>query len=71
MTAVYVEAGAKLAELRQAPDSSGYTDPGKYACASELSRELLVELVKEIRVSGEDSLEIVWNFREWNGRDAE
>lgn len=71
MTAAYVESSAKLAELRQTPDFSGQTDPGKYACISELSREMLVDLVKEIRVSGEDSLEIDWNFRDWNGRNTE
>lgn len=36
----------------------------KLGSASELSREMLVELVKEIRVSGKDRMEIVWNFRE-------
>ncbi len=36
----------------------------QFDSASELSREMLVELVKEIRVSGKDRMEIVWNFRE-------
>lgn len=36
---------------------------GKYACAETLTRELLLELVKEIHVSGADTIEIVWNFK--------
>lgn len=36
----------------------------QFGSASELSREMLVGLVKEIRVSGKDGMEIVWNFRE-------
>ena len=37
---------------------------GKYACIRELTREVLVELVKEIRIEGENAIEIVWNFNE-------
>ena len=64
VTAIYTELIAKRAELQQALDNSGRADLGRYACANELTRELLVELVKEIRVSEEDTLEIMWNFRE-------
>ncbi len=64
VTAIYTELIAKRAELQQASDNLGKADLGRYACANELTRELLVELVKEIRVSGEDTLEIMWNFRE-------
>lgn len=63
LTALYAELSEKRAKLQQ-PDSMEKKDLGRYACASELTRELLVELVKEIRVSGEDELEIAWNFRE-------
>ena len=63
-TAMYTELIAKRAELQRASDNSGKADLGRYACANELTRELLVELVKEIRVSEEDTLEIMWNFRE-------
>lgn len=37
---------------------------GKYAFAKELTREMLVELVKEIRISEKDTVEILWNFQE-------
>lgn len=43
---------------------------GKYAFVEELSREVLVELVKEIRISGENRMEIVWRFRERAPIDA-
>ena len=58
-----VELNNKLAELqkRQAVQEA---DMGKYACVHELTREMLVELVKEIRVDGENAIEIVWNFNE-------
>ena len=40
-------------------------DPALYrSCQCCLTRELLTELIREIRVSGENDLEIVWNFRE-------
>ena len=42
----------------------GGIDFGKYGSAKELTREVLVELVKEVRVSGKDMLEIKWSFRE-------
>ena len=37
---------------------------GRYASATEVTKEMLTELVKEIKVSGTDTIEIVWNFRE-------
>lgn len=39
-------------------------DLGRYAFVEELTREVLVDLIKEIRVSGENRIEIRWNFRE-------
>lgn len=38
-------------------------DLGKYAFAETLTREMLVEVIKEIRVSGTDTIQIVWNFK--------
>ncbi len=64
MTVRYTELSVKRAKLQQASDPLKASDLGRYACVSELTRELLVELVKEIRVSGEDTLEIIWNFKE-------
>lgn len=61
MTARYMELSEKQAELQQTSGSLEKSDLGWYACVSELTRELLVE---EIRVSGKDTLEIVWNFKE-------
>lgn len=59
----FVELNNKLAELqkRQAVQEA---DMGKYACVRELTREVLVELVKEIRVNEENAIEIVWNINE-------
>lgn len=37
---------------------------GKYAFVEELTREVLVELVKEIQVTGNNRIEIKWNFCE-------
>lgn len=64
MTASYMELSAKRVELQKAADSAEKMDLGRYACVGELTRELLTELIREIRVSGENDLEIVWNFRE-------
>ena len=64
LTARYMELSEKWTELQQTSSSLDKSDLGRYACVSELTRELLVELVKEIRVSGKDTLEIVWNFKE-------
>ena len=36
----------------------------RYISATEVTREMLTDLVKEIKVSGTDTMEIVWNFRE-------
>ncbi len=48
-------------QMRQAGREA---DMGKYAFAEELKREVLVDLIKEIRVSGENRIEIRWNFLE-------
>lgn len=64
MTARYMELSERRTQLQQTSSFLEKSDLGRYACASELTRELLVELVKEIRVSGKDTLEIVWNFKE-------
>ena len=64
MTALYMELSAKRVELQKAANSAEKMDLGRYACVGELTRELLTELIREIRVSGENDLEIVWNFRE-------
>lgn len=37
----------------------------KYGFADELTREMVVELVKEIRVFGDDRFEIVWNYEDY------
>ncbi len=37
---------------------------GRYAIVEELTREVLTELVKEIRISGDNGIEIKWNFCE-------
>lgn len=39
--------------------------------ANELTREMLEELVKEIRVSGKDTLEIKWNFKDFISENDE
>ncbi len=59
----FAELAGQLAQLQGQPEKTG-TDLGKYAFVKELSREMLVELVKEVRVSEKDTLEIQWNFRE-------
>lgn len=43
---------------------TGTVDLGRYAFAGELTREMLDELVREVRVGGKDEIEIVWNFKE-------
>lgn len=57
------ELNNQLAEL-QKQTAMQEADLGKYTCVHELTREMLVELVKEIRVDGENRIEIKWNFRE-------
>lgn len=37
----------------------------KYGFADELTREMVMELVKEIRVFGDDRFEIVWNYEDY------
>lgn len=55
----------QLAQLRQnEKDCSPASDLGKYSFAGQLTRELLETLVKEIRISGTDTMEIVFNFKE-------
>lgn len=39
-------------------------NPGRCAFASELTRKMLEELVREVRVGGNGGIEVVWNFRE-------
>ena len=43
----------------------------RYSSVEELTREMLVELVKEIRVSGKDNLEIMWNFQDSSSKNDE
>ncbi|MCM1560549.1 MAG: recombinase family protein [Butyrivibrio sp.] len=50
--------------MRQGQKAEPGVDFGKYVFVEELTREVLVELVKEIRVSGDNQIEIEWNFRE-------
>ncbi len=57
------ELNNQLAELRSR-QAMQETDIGRYTCVNELTREILVELVKEIRVDGENRIEIKWNFCE-------
>lgn len=57
------ELNNQLAEL-QKQTAMQEADFGKYTCVHELTREMLVELVKEIRVDGENRIEIKWNFCE-------
>lgn len=64
----FEELTGQLAQ-QQGDFSKGNTDLGKYVFAKELTREMLVELVKEIRVSERDTLEILWNFREPCGKN--
>lgn len=63
LTRQYAELSHRLAEMAQS-NHRKTGDLGRYAFGEELNRERLEELVKEIRVSTENSIEIVWNFRE-------
>ena len=63
LTRQYTELSDRLAEMAQSSNRKT-VDLGRYAFVEELNREMLEELVKEIRVSEENSIEIVWNFRE-------
>lgn len=55
----------QLAQMRQnEKDCRPANDLGRYSFAGHLTRELLETLVKEVRVSGTDTMEIVFNFNE-------
>ncbi|MDE6517762.1 MAG: recombinase family protein, partial [Acetatifactor sp.] len=58
----YAEVSDKLAEAEQGKGREN-VDLGRYAFVEELTRELLEQLVKEVRVGGNDEIEILWNFR--------
>lgn len=62
-TTRYTELREKQSQMQQSSDFLEKTHLGRYACAEKLRRELLEELVKEVRVSGKDRMEIVWNFK--------
>lgn len=66
----FEELTSQLAQM-QGQQEKSETDLEKYVSANELSRELLEELVKEIRVSGKDTLEIKWNFKEYSTENDE
>ena len=59
----FEERSSQLAQIQQEPEKNN-VDLGKYAFVKELTREMLEELVKEVRVSEKDILEIKWNFQE-------
>ena len=61
-TAQYAELTDQMAELQS--ETCTTSDLGRYAFVEKLTREMLEALVREIRVSGKDSMEIVWNFME-------
>lgn len=46
-------------------------DLGRYACVETLSRELLTELVHEIRIQSNHVIEIIWNFKSTMARPYE
>ena len=59
----YAELSEKMAEA--VSDRGKETaELGRYTFVNELTREVLEELVKAVRVSEKDALEIVWNFKE-------
>lgn len=59
----YAELSDRLAEA-VSERGKETADLGRYAFVNELTREVLEELVKVVRVSEKDALEIVWNFKE-------
>ncbi len=59
----FEERSSQLAQIQREPEKNN-VDLGKYAFVKELTREMLEELVKEVRVSEKDILEIKWNFQE-------
>lgn len=52
----------QLQNLEQAEGAPSAKDLGKYSFANTLTREMLVELVDTIRVSPDNTIEIVWKF---------
>ena len=63
ITKQYKEISDKLAEAGQVRNREA-VDLGGYVFVKELTREILEELVKEIRVSKGNAIEIVWSFKE-------
>lgn len=59
----FEERSSQLAQIQRESEKNN-VDLGKYAFVKELTREMLEELVKEVRVSEKDILEIKWNFQE-------
>ena len=59
----YADLSEKLAEA-VSDKGNEKADLGRYAFVNDLTREVLEELVKVVRVSEKDTLEIVWNFKE-------
>ena len=59
--AQYAGLTGRMAALRN--ETCTASSLGRYAFVEELTREMLEVLVREIRVSGKDSMEIVWNFK--------
>lgn len=61
----FTEINERLAQIRQdSGNDNAANDLGKYSFAGQLTRELLEELVKEVRVSGTDTMEVIFNFKE-------
>ena len=59
--AQYAELTDRMAALRN--ETCTASDLGRYAFVEELTREMLEVLVREIRISGKDGMENVWNFK--------
>lgn len=64
------ELAKQLAQMHGGTENSS-ENLRRYSSVEELTREMLVELVKEIRVSGKDNLEIVWNFQDSSSKNDE
>lgn len=59
------ELSGQLLQLQEQAESIGsHLKIKRYTFIKELTREILVELIKEIQVSGTDMIEIQWNFKE-------
>ena len=56
--------------VQQGQSAEREVDLGRYVIIEELTKEVLTELVKEIRVSGDNRIEIIWRFREEMPVDA-